>query len=27
VKITGWAEPEQTADLIRAAMKRYKDAS
>ena len=26
VKITGWAEPEQTADLIRAAIQRYKDA-
>ena len=24
---TGWAEPEQTADLIRAAIQRYKDAS
>ena len=27
VKITGWAEPEQTADLIRASIQRYKDAS
>ena len=27
VKITGWAEPEQTADLIRAAIQRYKDAA
>jgi hypothetical protein len=26
VKITGWAEPEQTADLIRAAIQRYRDA-
>jgi len=26
VKITGWAEPEQTADLIRAAIQRYKAA-
>ena len=26
VKITGWADPEQTADLIRAAIQRYKDA-
>jgi inorganic pyrophosphatase len=25
VKITGWADPEQTADLIRASIQRYKD--
>jgi inorganic pyrophosphatase len=24
VKITGWADPEQTADLIRASIERYK---
>ena len=27
VKITGWAEPEQTAELIRAATQRYRDAA